>query len=69
MQAEGLQGSCEGEEEQGGCYEDAEVEMDEAGEFQERVRRGHYVLFTQRCDMRQVQSDIAQFAGQLDSLP
>ena len=45
MKAEGLEGSREGEEEQCGCDEDAEIEMDQAGVLQKRVGRGHYVLF------------------------
>ncbi len=45
VEAEGLEGSGEGEEEQGGCSEDAEVEVDQAGVLQERVGRRHYVLF------------------------
>jgi len=46
VQAEGLEGSGEGEEEQSRGGEDAEVEVNEAGVLQEGVGRGHYVLFT-----------------------
>ena len=45
VEAEGLEGAGEGEEEQGGSDEDADVEMDQAEIFQERVGRGHVISF------------------------
>jgi hypothetical protein len=41
VQAEGLEGSGEGEEKNGGRDEDADVEMDLANDFQDLVGGGH----------------------------
>jgi hypothetical protein len=41
VEAEGLEGTGEGEEEDGGREEDANVEMDLAKDFQELVGGGH----------------------------
>jgi len=58
VKTERLEGSGEGEEEQGGSDEHAEIKMDQAEVLQKSVRRGHYLLFTHRNEIRQVQSDI-----------
>jgi hypothetical protein len=41
VEAEGLERSCKGEEEQGRREEDAEIEVNKADVFQDGVRRGH----------------------------